>query len=197
MASDSGQRFIQRNRPPRVQISYEDPHDANRRVELPFVMGVMADLSGNAPGREKPPVGERTFEQVDMETFDDLMAKLKPGVRFAAESTLKDESTSKDGGGDRLSVELDFQSMDDFSPAAVARKVPPLRKLLEARQQLSNLRSYMTGRVQAEDLLQKLLSDPALMAAIKDRRAGIPAVAGADGEGAERGSDAEKPGGHA
>ena len=126
-----------------------------------------------------------------METFDDLMAKLKPGVRFAAESTLKD------GGGDRLSVELDFQSMDDFSPAAVARKVPPLRKLLEARQQLSNLRSYMTGRVQAEDLLQKLLSDPALMAAIKDRRTNPPAVAGADGDGAEGGSEAGKPGGDA
>ncbi|MCQ0989523.1 type VI secretion system contractile sheath small subunit [Jiella marina] len=171
MASDSGQRFIKRNRPPRVQIAYEDPHDSNRRVELPFVMGVMADLSGNA-GAEKPPVGERHLEQVDMDTFDELMAsKVQPGVRFAVENKLGDK------GSDKLSVDLKFKSMDDFSPAAVAKNVPPLKSLLEARQQLNNLRSYMTGRVKAEDILQKLLSDPELMAAIKDRRGQAKAAA--------------------
>ena len=166
MASDSGQRFIKRNRPPRVQISYDDPHNSNRRVELPFVMGVMADLSGNAAGREKPPVGERSFEQVDMDTFDEFIGKVKPGIRFAVDNKLQDQS------GDRLSVELGFGSMDDFSPAAVAKHVPALKRLLEARKQLSNLRSYMTGRVQAEDMLRQLLMDPAMMAALKDRRGG-------------------------
>ncbi|MBP0615938.1 type VI secretion system contractile sheath small subunit [Jiella mangrovi] len=164
MASDSAQDFIGRNRRPRVHISYEDPHDANRRVELPFVMGVMADLSGNAPEVEKPPVGERKLEQVDMETFDEFMGMVKPGVRFAVENKLGE------GGSDRLSVKLDFRSMDDFSPAKIAKNVEALNRLLEARQQLSNLRSYMTGRVEAENLLRKLLSDPALMATIKDRR---------------------------
>ncbi len=166
MASDSGQRFIKRNRPPRVQISYEDPHDSNRRVELPFVMGVMADLSGNAAGREKPPVGERNFELVDMESFDEFIGKVKPGIRFAVDNKLQDQ------GSDRLTVELGFKSMDDFSPAALAKNVPALNRLLEARKQLANLRSYMTGRVQAEDMLRKLLSDPAMMAALKERHGG-------------------------
>ncbi|MBO0905482.1 type VI secretion system contractile sheath small subunit [Jiella sonneratiae] len=183
MPSDSGQRYLKRNRPPRVQISYEDPHDANRRVELPFVMGVMADLSGNAPGAEKPPVGERRLEQVDMDSFDEFIGRVKPGVRFAVESKLKENDS------DRLSVELDFLSMDDFSPSAVAAKVPPLRRLLEARRQLSNLRSYMTGRVQAEDLMQKLLADPALMAAIRDNRRqrtdGLEAADGAAADGVD------------
>ncbi|NDW02815.1 type VI secretion system contractile sheath small subunit [Jiella pacifica] len=171
MASDSGQRFLKRNRPPRVQISYEDPHDSNRRVELPFVMGVMADLSGNASPREKPPVGERSFEQVDMDTFDEFIGKVKPAVRFAVDNRLKE------GSGDKLSVELGFKSMDDFGPAAVARNVPALKRLLEARKQLSNLRSYMTGRVQAEEMLRQLLDDPALMAALKERsRIAAPAT---------------------
>ncbi|MCE7029263.1 type VI secretion system contractile sheath small subunit [Jiella avicenniae] len=185
MASDSGQRFLKRNRPPRVQISYEDPHDSNRRIELPFVMGVMADLSGNASPREKPPVGERSFEHVDMDTFDEFIGKVKPAVRFAVEDKLKE------GSSDRLSVELGFKSMDDFGPAAVAKNVPALNRLLEARKQLSNLRSYMTGRVEAEDMLRRLLNDTTLMATLKERAAVQPVAEATSPSGSrEPGDDA-------
>ena len=165
MAKDSGQRFIKRNRAPRVHIAYEDPYDADRLVELPFVMGVMSDLSGNNAGVEKPDVGERAFLDVDMDNFDARMKAINPGVSFKAGNKLGD------GSGDKLSVNLRFEKMEDFHPAAIARQVEPVSKLLEAREQLANLLRYMDGKVAAEDQIKKLLSDPQLMQALKERAA--------------------------
>ena len=165
MASDSGQRFIRRNRPPRVHITYEDPYDAERQVELPFVMGVMADLSGNDPGVEKPEVADRKFLEIDMDNFDKRMAAVEPGVSFHVPNKLGDASNEK------MSVKLRFKKMDDFGPTAIARQVNPLSKLLQAREQLANLLRYMDGKVAAEDQIKKLLADPKLMAALQERAA--------------------------
>lgn len=171
MASDSGQKFIGRNRPPRVHITYQDPYDAEQKVELPFVMGVMADLSGNTPSVEKPELDQRKFLDIDMDNFDKRMEAIGPGVSFHAKNTLSDAENEK------LSVKLNFKKMEDFSPAAIARQVPALAKLLQAREQLANLQRYMDGKVQAEKELRKLLSDPQLMAAVRERmpQSGSPA----------------------
>jgi type VI secretion system protein ImpB len=163
MARDSGQRFIRRNRPPRVHITYENPDNAEEKVEIPFVMGVMSDLSGNAPGVEREDIANRKFLDFDMDNLDARMAAIQPGVSFKVDSKLAD------GAGEKLGVNLRFNKMADFEPAAVARQVPVLAKLLEARQQLANLQRYMDGKVAAEDALRKLLADPQLMAALKSR----------------------------
>jgi type VI secretion system protein ImpB len=165
MATDSGQKFIRRNRAPRVHITYEDPYDAERLVELPFVMGVLADLSGNTPGIEKQPIHDRKFLDFDMDNFDNRMAAIQPGISMRVENKLADSA------GEKMSVSLRFNKMADFSPAAVARQVPSMAKLLEAREQLANLLRYMDGKVAAEDQLKKLLADPALMEALKARAA--------------------------
>lgn len=164
--SDSGQKFIKRNRAPRVHITYEDPYDSEKLVELPFVMGVMADLSGNAPGAEKPEVGQRDFLNIDMDNFDSRMNAIKPGAKFHVKNTLSDNPDEK------LSVNLQFNKMADFDPAAVAKQVPALAKLLEARAQLKNLQLYMDGKADAESKLRELLNDPALMEALKERMGG-------------------------
>nr|WP_246412982.1 type VI secretion system contractile sheath small subunit [Methylobacterium brachythecii] len=164
MMSDSSHKFIKRNRPPRVHITYEDPYDAERKIELPFVMGVMSDLSGNASSVEKPDVAERKFVDIDMDNFDQRMAAIDPGVRFNVDDRLSES-------GSKMSVELHFKTMNDFGPAAVARQVPSLNKLLEAREQLANLLRYMDGKVAASDQIKALLKDPALMQALKDRLA--------------------------
>ena len=96
MAGDSGQKFIRRNRPPRVHITYEDPYNAEQKIELPFVMGVMADLSGNTPGVEKAEISQRKFLDFDMDNFDQRMGAIQPGVSFAVPNKLGD-------GGDKLS----------------------------------------------------------------------------------------------
>jgi type VI secretion protein, VC_A0107 family len=165
MAADSGQKFIRRNRAPRVHISYEDPYDAERQVELPFVMGVMADLSGNDAGVEKPDVADRNFLDFDMDNFDQRMAAIEPGVSFKVANRLGTED------GEKLSVNLRFRKMEDFGPAAVARQVPALARLLEAREQLANLLRYMDGKVAASDQIKTLLADPQLMLALKERLA--------------------------
>jgi type VI secretion system protein ImpB len=163
MAKDSGQKFIRRNRPPRVHITYENPANAEEKVEIPFVMGVMADLSGNTPGMEKPDIAQRKFLDFDMDNLDARMAAIQPGISFRVENKLLENS------GEKMGVNLRFDKMADFEPAAVAKQVPAVAKLLEARQQLANLQRYMDGKVAAEDQLRKLLSDPRLMAALKDR----------------------------
>jgi type VI secretion system protein ImpB len=179
MSSDSGQKFIKRNRPPRVQISYEDPYNAEKQVELPFVMGVLADLSGNASKIEKPPMAQRKFSNVDMDNFDDYMESVEPTVTFRTPNKLGDD------GGEQLGVSLTFRKMEDFSPGAVARQVPELRVLLEAREQLANLQRYMDGKVAAEDQLKRLLSSPELMQALKQRRETAIADRGASAGAAE------------
>jgi type VI secretion system protein ImpB len=161
--SDSGQKFIRRNRAPRVHITYEDPSDAEKLIELPFVMGVMADLSGNAPGVEKPDVAQRKFLDIDMDNFENRMAAIQPGVAFRVRNKLGEATDEK------MQVKLRFNKMDDFKPAQVARQVPALAKLLEARDQLKNLQLYMDGKADAEKKLRELLKDPALMAALQER----------------------------
>lgn len=168
MAADSGQKFIRRNRPPRVHITYENPANAEEKVEIPFVMGVMADLSGNTPGVEKPEIAQRKFLEFDMDNLDARMAAIQPGVSFRVDNKLGD------GSGEQLGVTLRFNKMADFEPAAVARQVPAVARLLEARQQLANLQRYMDGKVAAEDQLRQLLADPQLMQALKDRTAESP-----------------------
>lgn len=163
MATDSGQKFIRRNRAPRVHITYEDPYDAERLIELPFVMGVLSDLSGNNPGVEKTKVEERKFLEFDMDNFDNRMAAIQPGTTARVTNRLSD------GSDEKISVNLRFNKMADFTPVAVARQVPATAKLLEAREQLANLLRYMDGKVAAEDQLKKLLADPQLMAALQER----------------------------
>lgn len=163
--SDSGQKFIKRNRKPRVHITYEDPYNAEKLVELPFIMGVLADLSGNASKVEKPDVGQRKFLDIDMDNFEKRMAAINPGLNFRVANKLGN------GEGEKLGINLDFKSMDDFKPTSVARQVPAVAKLLEAREQLKNLQRYMDGKVSAENKLKELLNDPALMAALRDRAA--------------------------
>ncbi|MGO4715583.1 type VI secretion system contractile sheath small subunit [Bradyrhizobium sp. 2TAF24] len=167
MATDSGQKFIRRNRAPRVHITYEDPYDAERLVELPFVMGVLSDLSGNNAGVEKAKVEERKFLEFDMDNFDNRLAAIQPGVTMRVANRLGDGT----GDSEKMSVNLRFNKMADFSPVAVARQIPVTAKLLEAREQLANLLRYMDGKVAAEDQLKKLLSDPQLMAALQERAA--------------------------
>ena len=183
MAVKGGQSFIGRNRPPRVQIAYQDPHNEEKLVELPFVMGVMADLSGNDPGEEKPPMDDRKFLDVDMDNFQKRMAAIKPGATFRVDNKLDDTPDSK------LSVSLSFNDMADFRPAQIAQQVPALNKLLEARTQLANLKRFMDGRVGAEDKLKELLDDPELMRALQERNARSAAPA-AEGDQAEADGDA-------
>lgn len=155
MAKESSQKFIARNRAPRVQIEYDvELYGAEKKVQLPFVMGVMADLSGN-PAEALPAVNDRKYLEIDVDNFDSRMKSMKPRASFQIPNTLTGEGN--------LSVDLTFDSMDDFSPAAVAKKNEALRQLLDARTQLSNLLTYMDGKTGAEELINKALNDPTLL----------------------------------
>jgi type VI secretion system protein ImpB len=155
----SSQKFIARNRVPRVQIEYDvELYGAEKKVQLPFVMGVLSDLSGKSNG-ELPAVAERKFVDIDVDNFDARMKSMKPSVAFQVPNTLTGEGN--------LAVAITFENMEDFSPAAVARKVDGLRQLLEARQQLANLINYMDGKTAAEELLGKVIKDPALLESLK------------------------------
>ncbi len=155
MATESSQKFIARNRAPRVQIEYDvELYGAEKKIQLPFIMGVMADLSGN-PKDPLPPVADRKFLEIDVDNFDERLKAAKPRAAFRVPNTLTGEG--------ELNVELTFESLDDFSPAAVARKVDALNQLLEARSQLANLLTYMDGKTGAEELIAKVLSDPSLL----------------------------------
>ena len=149
------QKFIARNRAPRVQIEYDvELYGAQKKVQLPFVMGVLADLSGK-PETPLPPVADRKFLDIDVDNFDARMKAAHPRVQFTVPNALTGEGN--------LAVEMTFESMDDFSPEAIARKAEPLRRLLEARQQLANLLTYMDGKTDAEDLVGKIMADPELL----------------------------------
>lgn len=164
MAKASSQKFIARNRAPRVQIEYDlELYGAQKKINLPFVMGVMADLSGK-PAEALPGVADRKFLEIDIDNFDDRLKAMKPRVAFNVPNTLTGEGN--------MNVEVTFESMDDFSPAAVARKIEPLNKLLQARTQLANLLTYMDGKSKAEELLQNAIKDPALLQALASAPAG-------------------------
>jgi len=172
MAKASSQKFIARNRAPRVQIEYDvELYGAQKKIELPFVMGVMADLSGK-PADPLAPVADRKFLEIDVDNFDERMKACKPRVAFQVPNTLTGEGS--------MNVELTFSSMDDFSPAAIARKVDSLNKLLTARTELANLLTYMDGKSGAEDLITKVLNDPALLKSLAV--APNPAAAATSGE---------------
>jgi type VI secretion system protein ImpB len=153
--SKSGQKFVARNRAPRVQIEYDvEIYGAERTIQLPFVMGVMSDLAGKSV-EPQPEVAERKFLDIDISNFDDRMKGIKPRVAFQVPNTLTGEG--------QLPVDIEFESMDDISPATVARKVDALDKLLQARTQLANLLTYMDGKTGAEELISQVLRDPALL----------------------------------
>jgi type VI secretion system protein ImpB len=169
--AQSSQKFIARNRAPRVQIEYDvEIYGAEKKVQLPFVMGVMSDLSGK-PEDPLPAVADRKFLEIDVDNFDDRMKSMKPRVAFTVPNTLT--------GQGNMAVDITFESMDDFSPAAIARKVEPLAKLLEARTQLANLMTYMDGKSGAENLIATIIQDPALLSAL----AAAPAPAGDEDKG--------------
>jgi len=149
MSSKSGQRFIKENRAPRVHIEYEvETYGSRQKVDLPFVMGVMSDLSGKS-------VDKRDLLEFDMDNFEQRMEAIAPRAVFQVENTLTGEG--------KVGIDLTFKSMEDFSPGAVAKQVPALNKLLEARNELSDLMAYMDGKDGAQDLLDKVLKDPDLM----------------------------------
>ena len=155
MGKTSSQKFIAANRAPRVQIEYDvELYGAEKKIELPFVMGVMANLSGK-PAEALPAVADRKFLEIDVDNFDDRLKACKPRVAFQVPNMLT--------GQGNMSVDISFDSMEDFSPAAVARKVDSLSKLLQARTELANLLTYMDGKDKAEDLIGKLLNNPDLM----------------------------------
>jgi type VI secretion system protein ImpB len=161
VAKANSQKFIARNRAPRVQIEYDvEVYGAQKKVQIPFVMGVLADLSGDAKD-PLPNVDERKFVNIDTDNFDERMKSMKPRVAISVPNTLTGEGN--------MQVDITFESMDDFSPAAVARKVDSLNKLLEARTQLSNLITYMDGKAGAEDLISRALNDPALLKSLVDQ----------------------------
>lgn len=153
--SQSSQKNIARNRAPRVQIEYDvELYGAEKKVQLPFVMGVMSDLSGNA-GKELPPVAERKFLEISVDNFDERMKGIEPRVKMQVPNRLT--------GDGQMGVELKFEKLADFSPGAIAKQVPALAKLLEARNQLANLITYMDGRTGAEELIAKVLHDKNLL----------------------------------
>ncbi|MDQ2137158.1 type VI secretion system contractile sheath small subunit [Alcaligenaceae bacterium A4P071] len=176
----SGQKFIARNRAPRVQIEYDvELYGAERKVQLPFVMGVMADLAGKSAD-QLPEIAERKFLDIDIDNFDERMKSIKPRVAFQVPNTLTGEGN--------LNVDITFDSIDDFSPATVARKVDALNSLLDARTQLSNLLTYMDGKTGAEELIGKVLQNPALLNSL---------ALAPNPEAAKPADDAAKPAGDA
>lgn len=157
----SSQKNIGKNRAPRVQVEYDvELYGAEKKVDLPFVMGVMSDLSGK-PSEPLPKLEDRKMLEIDADNFDDRLKSIKPRVAFNVPNVIMGEGN--------LAVEMNFENMDDFSPAAVAAKVDGLKQLLQARQELANLLSYMDGKSGAEDLLNKILEDPALLKALSQK----------------------------
>ncbi len=165
MSQDSATGHIKRNRPPRVQIAYADPHNEQKQVELPFVMGVLSDLSGNASPVQKEPLKSRTFTNVTAGSLDSFMGSVQPGISATVKNHLDPAQ------GDRIGITASFTQMSDLTPAGVARRVPALAKLLEVRQELAALKWHMNGKAGAADRVKEILSDPALMAALAERRA--------------------------
>ena len=158
-SNNSSQKFIGKNRAPRVQVEYDvELYGAEKKVNLPFVMGVMADLSGKSEVTKDQRVEDRKFLDIDADNFDDRMKSIKPRVAFNVPNVMTGEGN--------LAVDVSFESMDDFSPDKVAEKVDGVKELLEARRQLSNLLSYMDGKTGAEELITKLLEDETLLKAL-------------------------------
>lgn len=152
--ADSTQKKLDRVRPPRVAISYEvETGGAIEKKELPFLMGVMGDFSGQ-PTEPLARLKDRKFVDVTPDNFDDVLASMKPHLAFTVDNKL-----SEDADAPKLAVDLNFRSMDDFSPDAVARQVKPLRELLELRTQLADLRGSLQTNEKLDEVLQATLGD--------------------------------------
>ena len=152
--AESTQKKLERIRPPRVSISYEvETGGAIEKKELPFLMGVMGDFSGQ-PTEPLPRLKERKFVEVTPENFDDVLASMKPHLAFSVENKLSEDSEAP-----KLKVDLNVRSMDDFSPDAIAKQVPPLKALLELRTQLSDLRGSLQTNEKLDEILQETLGD--------------------------------------
>ena len=150
MPKESIQKKLSRVRPPRVHITYDvETGGAIEKKELPFVLGVLADLSGQ-PEKPLPPVKDRNFIEIDRDNFDQVLARMAPRLTFKVDNKLADDDT-------KVGVELKFSSMEDFEPQNVVEQVEPLRKLLEIRRKLSNLRSSLYGNDRLESLLQEVV----------------------------------------
>ncbi|MBN1851490.1 MAG: type VI secretion system contractile sheath small subunit [Pirellulales bacterium] len=155
MAKESLQKKKARVRPPRVHIEYEvETEDAVIVKDLPFVVGVMGDFSGN-PSEPLQSLKDRKFTQIDRYNFDDVMAKIKPELNLRVKNTLEDD-------GSELALQLLFKSMDDFDPNKVAQQVPALKKLLETREKLRDLALRIDRSPELEKTLEQILSDDEL-----------------------------------
>lgn len=160
---ESIHRKLERVRPPRVQISYDvEVGDAIEMRELPFVMGVLADLSGQ-PEAELPRLKDRKFVEVTPDNFDDVLKSMKPHLQFKVDNRLSDDPEAT-----KIGVDLHFESLDDFSPERVAQQVDPLKKLLELRQQLADLRGSLQGNDRLDEILQQTLNDAEKMSQLKN-----------------------------
>jgi type VI secretion system protein ImpB len=163
MPKESLQKKVGRVRPPRVQITYDvQVGDAIEKRDLPFVVGVMADLSG-MPDKPLPPIAKRKFVAIDRDNVNDVMKKIGPRLAFKVPNRLNEDDT-------KLNVELRFESMEDFQPARIAQQVTPLRKLLDLRNSLANLRSSLIGNEKLDNLLQEVIQSEELL-----RKAGAEA----------------------
>jgi type VI secretion system protein ImpB len=177
MAKESVHKKLERVRPPRVNITYEVETGGALEVrELPFVMGVLADFSGQ-PRDDLPKLKDRKFVDVTLENFDDVLGSMKPHLRLTVDNKL-----SEDGG--KIGVELDFKSLDDFSPDRVAQQVDPLRKLLDLRGQLADLRGKIQSNEKLEEILQTTLGDEAKRNKLKAELDSEPKPAGGGDGGA-------------
>jgi type VI secretion system protein ImpB len=161
--SDSGQKFISRNRKPRVHISYDvETYGARKSIELPFVMGVISDLSGKSEVAKKD-LKDRDFIEFDVDNFDKRMAAIAPRASFLVDNAIEGEG--------KLGVDITFKKMDDFEPGKVAEAVPALAKLLEARRQLNDLLIAIDGKQNATELLEKVMQDESLLKALSAAKA--------------------------
>jgi type VI secretion system protein ImpB len=156
MPKESLQKKVGRVRPPRVQITYDvQVGDAIEKRDLPFVAGVLADLSG-MPAKPLQPILKRKFVEIDRDNINDVMKKIGPRLAFKVPNRLNEDDT-------KLNVELNFESMDDFQPARIAQQITPLRKLLELRNSLANLRSSLIGNEKLDNLLQEVVQNQELL----------------------------------
>lgn len=182
MAKPSSQKKLERVRPPRVNITYEVETGGAMEVrELPFVMGVLADFTGH-PGEDLPKLKDRKFTEVTLDNFDDVLASMKPHLKLTVDNKLSD-----DPNAGKIGVDINFQSMDDFSPDRVAQQVEPLQKLLGLRNQLADLRGKIQSNEKLDEMLQASLGD-------EDKRKKLQAEMEADAK-PEAGPEGGKDGG--
>ncbi len=158
--AESTQHKLDRVRPPRVQITYDvETGDAIEKRELPFIVGVLADLSGD---QGKPPLKDRKFTEIDRDNFNEVLGSINPELNFRVDNKLTDDAD------DQLNVSLEFEDMEDFTPSEVVRQVEPLRQLFEARQRLSDLAAKLEGNAKLESLLRDILDNTEVQEEIRE-----------------------------